>query len=72
MIGVIVRDDHAVDVVDIPAEGGQAILSSYARNTGVEQKPGPIRLDIYRVAVAAGLEDDDFHARILKAADAVE
>ena len=49
----------------IPAMYGQPLLDEVASDSGVEQEFDAIGLDVDAVAVAAGLEGDDFHGTIV-------
>jgi hypothetical protein len=63
-------DQDRIDRTYIPSVQGQRLLDLAGTNSGVDQQPDAICLDVDAVAVAARLEGDDFHGNIVSQNDA--
>jgi len=65
VVAMVVRNHEGVNVFDVATVGGKSGLSLPAADPGVEQKPDATGFDINAVAVASGLQGDDFHYDIV-------
>ena len=65
VVNMVVGDQDGIDRTCIPAMQGEPLLDLAAADPGVEQQPDAACLDVDAVAVAAGLEGDDLHERIV-------
>lgn len=62
---MFVRNDQSIDVADVPAVGGQSLVSLFSADSGVEQETKSVRFDVDAVSIADGLEGDHFHGSIV-------
>ena len=65
VVHVVVRDDNRVNRADVAAVGGQTPLGLQAADAGVHQQSHSLGLDVDAIAVAARLERNDPHGRIV-------
>jgi len=65
MVAVVVRDYQRVNVFDVTTVRGQPILGLPPADPGIEEKPDAARFDVNAIAVASGLQGDDFHRHIV-------
>ncbi len=62
---VVVGDQHGIDGVCIPAMPGKPLLNLAAADPGVEEQLHAIGFDVDAISIAAGLERNEPHKKIV-------
>jgi hypothetical protein len=65
MVTMVMRNQQGVDGCDVATMRGKPELRLPTADPGIEEKPNAVCFNVDAIAVAAGLERDDFHRRIL-------
>ena len=66
VVNMVVRNQNRIDGRYVPAVQFEPLLGLNSADPRVEQQLDTVRLDVDAVAVAAGLERNDSHGRIVQ------
>ena len=65
MVTMVARNQEGVDCCDVSAVSSKPQLSLPTADPSIKEKPNVACFDVDAIAIASGLERDDFHRRIL-------